>query len=54
MVDLAIARVGPPKVVWLRLGNVTTNRVEEVLRKNQLAIEELVLDRSRTVLEILS
>ena len=53
MVDLSIARVGPPKVVWLRLGNVTTNRVEEVLRKNQLAIEELMLDRSRSVLEIL-
>ena len=26
MVDLAIARVGPPKVVWLRLGNVTASR----------------------------
>jgi predicted nuclease of predicted toxin-antitoxin system len=31
----------PPKVVWLRIGNCTTSRVEELLRSNQEAIERL-------------
>jgi predicted nuclease of predicted toxin-antitoxin system len=31
-VDLQVLRGFPPKVLWLRLGNCTTARIEEVLR----------------------
>lgn len=31
-VDLQVMRGFPPKVLWLRLGNCTTARIEEVLR----------------------
>ena len=30
--QLAFLRGGPPKVIWLQLGNCTTNEVEQVLR----------------------
>lgn len=30
--DLQVIRGFPPKVLWLRLGNCTTARIEEVLR----------------------
>ena len=54
IVDLAILRGAPPKIIWLRLGNASTSVIEEVLKKNQLAIEELVQDSSRSVLEIVA
>jgi len=31
-VDLQVLRGFPPKVLWLRLGNCTTRRIEDVLR----------------------
>ncbi len=32
--DLQVLRGFPPKVLWLRLGNCTTARIEEVLRSH--------------------
>ena len=54
LVDLAIMRGAPPKLVWLRLGNVSTERVAEVLRDRRAAIEALLEDSARTVLEIVA
>ena len=31
---------GPPQVVWLRMGNATTSRMEAVLRRRAWAIRE--------------
>ncbi len=30
----------PPKVIWLRCGNCSTDQIEKVLRDNQVAIQE--------------
>ena len=34
----------PPKVVWVQLGNCTTNEVEQVIRKNFAAIKDFYDD----------
>lgn len=36
--DLSLLRSFPPKVVWLRLGNCSTQQIEDVLRANHAAI----------------
>jgi predicted nuclease of predicted toxin-antitoxin system len=38
-VDLQVIRGFPPKVLWLRLGNCTTDRIEEVLKKHAQDVE---------------
>ena len=34
----------PPKIIWLRLGNCSTSQVEEVLRRNSIAIRAFYED----------
>jgi predicted nuclease of predicted toxin-antitoxin system len=34
----------PPKIIWLRLGNCSTSQVEEVLRRNLIAIRAFYED----------
>ena len=43
----------PPNVIWLRLGNCTTNQIEEVLRSRQKAIYALENDPEAGVLTLL-
>lgn len=42
--DLAIMSDGPPKVVVLRVGNVTTEEIERKLRKAAPILKEFVMD----------
>ncbi len=39
--DLALLHGTPPKIVWIRSGNSSTNFVEELIRTNTLAIQHL-------------
>lgn len=41
---LAVVRGFPPKVIWLLLGNCTTQEVESAIRSEQAAIESLDKD----------
>ncbi len=34
----------PPKVIWIRLGNCTTQQIEDLLRKNHEAVVALESD----------
>jgi predicted nuclease of predicted toxin-antitoxin system len=43
----------PPKVVWLRCGNSTPQRVEDILRRNAILIAELIQNPSLHSLEII-
>ena len=40
----------PPKVIWIRRGNCSTNDIENILRKNYLNIEQFVNDTSASIL----
>ena len=42
----------PPKVVWLRCGNVPTNKVETLLRSGEEAINELMNNSLLNCLEL--
>lgn len=40
----------PPKVVWLRLGNCSTDSIEAILRRRAADIEEFLVDERKALL----
>lgn len=46
MVDLCVLRGAPPKVLWLRMGNCTTDVVQEVMGNNDDRIARFENDAS--------
>ena len=40
--DLSILNGCPPKIIWLRTGNLTTNQIVATLEKNHLKIRNLI------------
>lgn len=51
--DLSTVHGFPPKVVWLRLGNCTTENIESALRAKHDALMQLINDSSTGILSIL-
>jgi len=51
MVDLCVLRGMPPKVLWLRIGNCTTELVRQVIGNNRERIARFAHD-SNTVLSL--
>jgi predicted nuclease of predicted toxin-antitoxin system len=51
--DLSLLRGSPPKILWLRLGNCTTNQVETILRTHIAVIQEFVTDEGADILTLL-
>ena len=41
---------GPPKVVWIRIGNCTTDEIEQLLRKHSATIHTFETDSSEAML----
>lgn len=50
--DMAALLGPPPKVIWLRCGNQTTERIEHLLREHVEAIETLEKEEAAACLEI--
>ena len=50
--DLSVMRGAPPKVLWLWLGNCTTNTVEQVLRRANTQITTFAADNTASILEL--
>ena len=50
--DISLLRGAPPKIVWLRLGNCTTGRIEASLREHQSEIEAFEADPTLGVFAI--
>ena len=48
--DQALLRTGRPKVIWLRIGNCSTDQLEELLRSFSPAIEHFNADPASTLL----
>jgi predicted nuclease of predicted toxin-antitoxin system len=42
----------PPKIVWLRLGNCSTNAIEALLRIRAAEIEEFLADDQKSFLAL--
>ena len=51
--ELSVLRGVPPKVIWLRLGNCTTEDVARVLGAADSLIEDFFVDPEAGVLELL-
>lgn len=41
-IDISTLKGHPPKIVWLRYGNTSTENIAEALRKQQLIISEFL------------
>jgi predicted nuclease of predicted toxin-antitoxin system len=50
--ERSVLRGFPPKVIWLRLGNCATGRVEATLRRHQADIQAFIEDAILGVLEL--
>ena len=50
--ELGVLLGFPPKVVWIRRGNCTTNDIETILRNNYEAIKTIHEDINSGVLEL--
>ncbi|MBL8734762.1 MAG: DUF5615 family PIN-like protein [Planctomycetes bacterium] len=48
--ELSALRGAPPKVVWLRLGNSSTNAVAALLRSSKAVLAEFVADPTKALL----
>jgi len=51
--NMAIHSGGPPKVVWLRCGNLSTADIAKLLREHALSILDLPRTPDKLILEIL-
>ena len=52
LAELAVLRGAPPKVVWLRIGNCSTEAVERLLRAQTTALFEFAANPETAVLEL--
>lgn len=52
MVDLCVLRGAPPHVIWLRVGNCSTDVIREILARNDDRIRHLADEGGRTVLSL--
>jgi len=52
MHDLSLVFGNPPKVIWLRLGNCSTQQVEAVMRRNFDAIKSFYDDEILSLLAL--
>nr|WP_261376884.1 DUF5615 family PIN-like protein [Gillisia sp. Hel_I_86] len=43
--DIASMKGSPPKIIWLRTGNMTTNKLVEILIKHQPIINDFVKNK---------
>lgn len=52
-VDLNILRGIPPRIVWLKTGNLSTINVALILKQNSAVIRDFILNSENGVLEII-
>ncbi len=50
--DLNILNGSPPKIIWIRTGNLTTKSISELLLKNLSLINEFLNSKNQEVLQI--
>jgi predicted nuclease of predicted toxin-antitoxin system len=52
-VDLNVLKGFPPKIIWLRTGNLTTKSIAKFLNKNLVAIRNFLHSEEAQILEII-
>jgi len=51
--EISVLHGHPPKLIWLRLGNCTTNQIHQLLHSNCLLIEQMNMDPDLAILSLL-
>lgn len=52
-VDLNVVKGVPPKIIWLRTGNLTTKSLSEFFHKNIEVIQEFLISEENEILELI-
>ena len=52
-VDLNVIRGIPPKIIWLKTGNLTTKSISNLLRKYMSALHKFIESEEEGILEII-
>jgi len=50
--DINLIKGFPPKIIWIKTGNLNTDEIAELFEKHQLEIEEFLIDESLGCFEI--
>lgn len=50
--EISMVHGFPPKLIWLRVGNCTTDDIEELIRANEDLIRELASSATRGILTL--
>ena len=51
-IDISVLNGFPPKVIWLRIGNSSTEIIIQILRNNNSTIREFLLSAENAYLEL--
>jgi predicted nuclease of predicted toxin-antitoxin system len=51
--DMSVLRGHPPKVIWVRIGNCTTQQIEDLFRDQQEMINAFETDQTIGLLELI-
>ncbi|WP_162344305.1 DUF5615 family PIN-like protein [Cyclobacterium salsum] len=52
-IDLNMIKGIPPKIIWLKTGNLTTQSISRLLQKNRIAMIEFLASEEQGILEII-
>ncbi len=51
-IDISVLKGTPPKIIWLRVGNTSTNSIAEIFQTNQEIIKEFLTSVEVAYLEL--
>jgi predicted nuclease of predicted toxin-antitoxin system len=51
-IEKAVIKGHPPKIIWIKVGNCSTDKIELLLRKNQKLVQDFIADKENSVLTI--
>lgn len=52
-VDLNVVKGSPPKIIWLKAGNLTTKAISELIHTNALVIQDFLISDEDEILEVI-
>jgi predicted nuclease of predicted toxin-antitoxin system len=52
-VDLNVVKGFPPKIIWLKTGNLTTKSISELFHKNPVVIQNFLKSEENEILEVI-
>ncbi|MBL0315953.1 MAG: DUF5615 family PIN-like protein [Flavobacteriales bacterium] len=52
-VDLSVVKGTPPKIIWLRTGNLSTKSISDLLHNNEISIQSFLDSDETGILEII-